>query len=503
MSAPVVELNQFEWPDCQPLIPKAVAERYPLDALPDTIRAAVGEVMGFVKAPPALIASSALSVLSLACQSLADAKRAEKLQSPIGLFMLSIADSGERKTTCDGFFTAPIREWQNEQERLLAPEVESYQAEFDAWTVQREAILADIKAATREGKKTVPKKNVAELKEDLIQLEREKPIPPQIPKLLLGDETPESLAWSLAKKYPTAGVLSNEAGVVFGSHGMGKDSAMRNLALLNILWDGGTLSVGRKGDGFFEVKDARLTVGLMVQEPTLREFFAKSGALARGTGFLARFLVAWPESTQGYRLFSEAPTSWPHLTTFQRRITEVLNLPTVFTEEGGLSPEVLELTPEAKAAWIEYHNAIELSLGKGGELYDVRDVASKTADNAVRLAALFQIFERGVEPISADNFERAGRITAWHLSESRRFFGELALPDELQDAVNLDAWLFEHCLQNRTESVNKNYVRQYGKIRDKTRLDNAIKYLAELDRVRVFKEGRCAMIHLHPALVRV
>ncbi|MEZ5539616.1 MAG: YfjI family protein, partial [Pseudomonadales bacterium] len=397
----------------------------------------------------------------------------------------------------------PIREWQNEQERLLAPEVEIYQAEFDAWTVQREAILADIKAATREGKKTVPKKNVAELKEDLIQLEREKPIPPQIPKLLLGDETPESLAWSLAKKYPTAGVLSNEAGVVFGSHGMGKDSAMRNLALLNMLWEGGTLSVGRRSTESFEVKDARLTIGLMVQEPTLREFFAKSGALARGTGFLARFLVAWPESTQGYRLFTEAPKDWPHLEAHNQRITEILNLPMVFTEAGGLLPETLELTPEAKTDWVAYHDAIERELSKGGVLHDVRDVAGKTADNAARLAALFQIFESGVAPISADNFDRASRIATWHLSESRRFLGELALPDELQDAVNLDAWLFEHCLQNRTESVNKNYVRQYGKIRDKTRLDNAIKYLAELDRVRVFKEGRCAMIHLHPALVRV
>lgn len=503
MNAPVVELRQIEWPNHQPLIAKAQAEKYPLDALPSTIMAAVDEVFNFVKAPPALIASSALSALSLACQSLADGKRAEKLKSPTSLFMLSIADSGERKTTCDGFFTAPIREWQNEQEKLLEPELKRYQAEISAWTVQHEAILADIKAATREGKKTVPKKNVAELKDDLLQHELDKPVAPQIPKLLLGDETPESLAWSLAKKYPSAGVLSNEAGVVFGSHGMGKDSAMRNLALLNTLWDGSTLSIGRRTSESYEVKDARLTVGLMVQEPTLREFFVKSGALARGTGFLARFLIAWPESTQGCRLFTEAPTSWPHLITFQRRITEILNLPVTFTESGGLSPEVLELTPEAKTAWINYHDAIEVELGSGGELYDVRDVASKTADNAVRLAALFQVFESGVSAISVDNFDRASRITTWHLSESRRFFGEIGLPTELQDAVNLDAWLSNHCRQNTTEQVSKNHVRQYGVIRDKARLDNAIKYLLELDRVRLVTEGRRVMIQLHPALIRV
>jgi len=506
MSAPATELIQYEWPTPQPLVAKGIAEQYPLDALPDGIKAAVEEVFAFVKAPPALIASSALSVLSLTCQALADVQRAERLQSPIGLFMLSIADSGERKTTCDNFFTQPIRRWQDEQEELLAPEVKRYAAEIDAWTVQREAILADIKAATKGTTNKKSTKNISQLKDDLIQHEHDKPTPPKIPKLLLGDETPENLAWGLAKKYPSAGVLSNEAGVVFGAHGMSKDSAMRNLGLLNILWDGGTLSVGRRTSESFEVKDARLTVGLMIQEPALQEFFAKSGALARGTGFLARFLVAWPESTQGYRLFTEAPRNWPHLEAHNQRITEILNLPIPLTEEGTLSPAVLSLTPEAKQAWVNYHDAIEVELAKNGELYDVRDVAAKTADNATRLAALFQIYESGgLTAISADNFDRASRIATWHLSESRRFFGELILPVEIQDAAKLDWWLFEQCQRNATDSVGKNDALQNGPAptRKSEPLDAAIKYLAELDRVRKVTEGRRVVIKVNPSLLMV
>ena len=52
--------------------------------------------------------------------------------------------------------------------------------------------------------------------------------------------------------------------------------------------------------------------------------------------------------------------------------------------------------------------------------------------------------------IGLDSFERASRITAWHLSEARRFFGELALPAELADAARLDSWLIEHCQRERT-----------------------------------------------------
>ena len=198
------------------------------------------------------------------------------------------------------------------------------------------------------------------------------------------------LLWSLAKQWPSAGVLSSEAGVVFGSHGMGKDRAMRNLALLNMLWDGGEHSIGRRTSESFTVRGARLTMGLRFRNRPCGSISASPGGLARGTGFLARFLVAWPESTQGQRPFTEAPANWPHLAAFHRRIAAILNQPVPIDEDGALTPAMLSLAPDAKAAWVEYHNAIESELASGGELYDVRDVASKSADNAARLAALFQ-----------------------------------------------------------------------------------------------------------------
>ena len=107
-----------------------------------------------------------------------------------------------------------------------------------------------------------------------------------------------------------------------------------------------------------------------------------------------------------------------------------------------------------------------------------------------------------MRPISADNFERAKQIATWHLSESRRFFSELALPDDLQDAAKLDWWLFEECGRRKNGKIGKNHVLQHSPIRKKERLDNAIKYLNELNRVQVLNEGKKAMIHLHPALWR-
>lgn len=488
------------WPEPQPLTAKIAAEPYPLDALPKIIRAAVEEVVGFVKAPLALVVSSALAALSLAIQAHVDIKRLEKLLGPVGLFLLTIADSGERKSTCDGFFTKAIRDYETAIAEAAKAIVKDFKADIDAWEAKRGGIKEKIRQLAKD------KKPTADMESALRGLEHHKPEPPKIPRLLYADATPEALAYELAKHWPSGGVVSAEAGIVFGSHGMGKESVMRNLALLNQLWDGASLTIDRRTSESFTVRGARLTVALQVQETTLRSFFDKTGALARGTGFLARFLVAWPVSTQGMRQIDpnapDGPESWPNLAVFNQRIAAILAQPIPMDDDGALAPALLGLAPDAKAAWVDFHNAIETELVNGGELYDVRDVASKSADNAARLAALFQIFEYGIGgAVGLDCFLSASRIVAWHLSESRRFFGELALPTELADAIRLDGWLIEYCQRERTPLVSTRDAQRLGPVRDKEKLKSALQELEDLDRVRVDREGRRKSIRLNPALV--
>lgn len=288
---------------------------------------------------------------------------------------------------------------------------------------------------------------------------------------------------------------------MFGSHGMGADSVMRNLSMLNQLWDGCHLAVDRRTSESFTVRGARLSVALQVQEATMRAFFEKAGPLARGSGFMVRFLVAWPQSTQGTRRFVDAPEHWPQMAGFNRRITEILNQAAPLKERGALEPQMLALSPEARAAWIAFHDAIEAQLAGGGELADVRDVASKAADNAARLAALFHVYAGEPGPVSVEAFESAARIVAWHLSESRRFFGELALPDELADAARLDGWLVECCQREHTLMIGKSHVLQHGPLRKAQKLDDALKMLTNLDRVRIERMGRPFYVKLNPSLV--
>jgi putative DNA primase/helicase len=482
------------WPAPIDILPHTVPEPYPIQALPQTIRAAVKEVQAFVKSPVALVACSALASLSLACQGHIDVQRAIGLVGPTSLFIMAIAASGERKSSSDGYMSEAIKEYVLQQKALMKDEINQYKASYAIWQAKHEGIVSKIKSLRRSSKPTEA------LEKDLVDLQKMEPIRPRVPHLLLGDATPEGLAISLTQEWPTAGIFSSEAGVILGSHGMNSESAMRNLGLLNVLWDGATHRITRKSSEPIEIRGVRLTMALQVQEQTLREFFSKTGGLARGIGFFARFLVALPESTQGTRMFSEAPISWPSLSKFHHRIDEILNMPMRMSEDHTLTPILMRLSPEAKQLWVEFHDAVEAELRHDGELVDVRDVASKAADNAARLAALFQMFESGFGDVTADAMASAARIVSWHLHEARRILPQLTLQSKEKNLMAVDHWLIRQCRQEGKNSVLKNELRQKGPVRSTQELDQILTELANLNRVRLI-DKRPATIEINPALL--
>lgn len=487
----------------QPLINNLDPQAYPSEALPDLIKNAVDEVYGYVKAPYPLIASAAIGAISVALQSKYDVQRDPSLFGPCSTFFLTIADSGERKSTCDHFFTKAIKNYESSQSELFKPIVKKYESDLDIWEAKVTGIRGKIRELAKD-KKSESREQSKDFENQLAELYNQKPKPPKIPRLIYSDATPEALAFSLYKNWPSGAIITSEAGIVFGSHAMNKEAIMRNLAMLNTLWDGGSLSVDRKTSDSFSVKGARLSISLQVQEPTLREFFKSGGNLARGTGFLARFLLSWPESTQGTRFYSDSPGVWPKVNQFQMQMERILNTSDSINGDGSLNPKLISLSPQAKKSWETYHDNIENLLRVGGELTDIRDVASKIADNAVRIAGLFQLFcDPDSREISEENFLMASRIADWHLSESKRFFGEYALPPEIAKAMELDSWLLRYCKQENIDHVRKTHLMQHGplQLRKKENLDGTLKELEVLGRVAVQNVDGSLYVFVNPELL--
>jgi hypothetical protein len=475
------------------------AEPYPINALPPILRDAVIEVQAFVQAPISIVALAGLAELALAGQGQANIKRDEKLISPCSIFGIVIAGSGERKTTLDVHFASVIRKYEAEKREEAKSDIAAYQADLQAWQSKKAGKLEAIKAASKANKSTQT------LEDDLLGIEKSKPIEPKVTRLIYGDVTSEQLAYSLAKNWPSGAIISSEAGVVFGGHAMGSDSVIRNLSVLNVLWDGGTHTVDRRTSDSFTIKNARLTLSLAIQKETLLEFLKKNGDLARGSGFIARFLIAYPESNQGFRQYKEPPKTWTYSDRFNRRILEILEMPIQFDETGnGLEPTILGLSDDAKKCWIEFFNIIEGQLKQGGELSIVRDVASKSADNAARIAGLFHLLQYGKTGlVNEQDMKSACAIAMWHLSESQRFLSEVSQSPEVNDAILLNDWLVKYCNTHQTNIVKKSYVLQHApnQLRNKAKLASALDELIDANRVKLFSEENAMKIEINQQIL--
>lgn len=432
------------WPEPEPLTDPDHQAPYPLHALPADLQALVKEIQQYYQAPVPMIATCALSILSSAGQALADVDIDGTLSKPLSLFTLIVAESGERKSEIDKVLSKPLHEWERQQLEDRADEIKAARAAYKVWESAKRGIEKRIETLASKDQ------DYSEAAEKMRELEANPPPAPLIPDLIMQDQTPEGMAKAL-KRYPSICLLSSEAAVVLGGHGMGKDSASRNQGMMNDLWSGQPIKITRAMAESFSLHGRRLSAGLAVQQSVLSAF-AKDGA-ARGIGFFARFLITQPDSTKGTR-FYKAPSEWRHLSAWRDRIHTLLNIPLQIDIDNALQPHLLQLAPDARQLWIEGYNAIERELGQFGEFADVGDVASKSADNAARIAGLLHLYQHGlVGRVTADEMRCGLALALWHLNESKRYFTKAKTDEKTVLADRLEQWLIVQCREQQATGI--------------------------------------------------
>lgn len=477
----------------QPLRRVERAEPYPVHALPPMVRDAIEEVAGYVQAPLALIAASALSAVSTAVQTRFSVQRDARLSGPATLYMLTVAESGERKSTVDKMFTAAVREWEAKQAREHRKNRVKYDAAMDDWRRDGRALDDRLKAGVQADQLG------GEFDPRVIHA-MNMPVEPKLCTILYGDDTPEALAIALAD-YPVASIISAEAGVIFGSHGMNADSVTRNLAQANAMWDGDAIRQGRVGRDRLVVEGMRVTMGLQVQPAVLDAFVQKTGGLARGIGYFARFLFAQPESTQGGRFYVIEDKDSGALRAFDQRMTTLLDLPAEFDEHDRLLPHYVGFDADAYEAWYRFHDEVEEQVGDGDVFSGIRDVASKAADNAARIACCLHVFAGCAAPhIGRDTMLGACALMRWYLDEAVRFACARDLTEEVRNAELLEEWLVREAKKRKGGDVTVRDVQQKGPgpIRLKRKLDDALDLLDSHQRIAIWQptgtKKRCITI---------
>jgi hypothetical protein len=428
--------------DPEPLrrrLPAATA--YPVDALGAIMGPAAKEMQTAIQAPMALIGSSLLAAASLAVQPLADVT-IDGRQYPTTLWLLSIAESGERKTAVDGYALSAHKGFQKSEMARRKIERESYllkQKAYDATS----AALSKGKVASDE------------LQQRLADLG---PVPKAPPSglLMCTEPTLEAVQKEFLAGASSLGLFSDEGGQFLGGHGMSKDHSLKTAAGLCKLWDDGTGNRVRAGDGVNVFYGRRFALHVMLQPVVANALFADQ--MLAGQGFLARSLITAPATTAGTRWYrSTNVAQLPEVLAFHQCMAALLAVPHQLKDDGELEPRSLPLSAAAKARWIEIHDAFEKRILT--EFASIRPWASKAAEQAARIAGVLALVERSDAPrIEEHHLNQAARLTEHYISETVRLIESAMLSPETSNGIAIIEW----CVTKGHAKVTSEMLMQLG-----------------------------------------
>jgi hypothetical protein len=259
------------------------------------------------------------------------------------------------------------------------------------------------------------------------------------------------------------------------------------------MWSGDPIVVDRKTAESYELYESRLTVSFMTQPSAFKSYIETRGENARGSGLWARFLVCFPESTQGERPLTNSTLSWAHIKLYEERLRELLSDNLVLLDSPHKQRKVIQFSADACDKWLEAFNEIESNIKFGGRFCEAGDHASKLMDNISRVAAILHVFEGYDGDISLGTLNFAIDFCVWCSDDFCKLF---VPPREIDLDVNeLRVW-FDRCYVNGYREVKKNHILQCGprRLRNKKRLEAALDALYSQGEISYFEHGSTLLV---------
>jgi len=456
------------WPELHPF-GAAELPRFPVDALPDDLRAWVAAESEATQTPAALP-----GLLSLAACSAAIARRVEVearpgWTEPVNLYVLALLNPGERKSAVFRDCTEPLREIETELIETERPAVARAQTD-----------RRQLEARLKRAEKLAVEKGDLEARHEAGELAVELATTPEavLPRLIADDSTSEKLAAMLAQQGGRLASMSPEGGpfdVMAGKYA--KNGAADFVVYLK----------GHAGDAIITDRLSRESV--RVERPALTCSYAVQPAVVRGLadspefrgrGLLARFLFALPPSPVGRRQIAPRPVAESirggYHAAVRRLFWSLQNIQNTSDQfandfpgdcqniQNGSEPFILRLTPDAAQLLIQWETEIESELDDGGSMEAMRDWGSKLAGLTLRLAAVLHCTQHGpAGSIDADTLADAITIGRWAIPHAE---GVLNLMSAGELGTDADArYLLRWIQRHDRESFTKSEAQQHGKRR--------------------------------------
>ena len=423
----------------KPLLPDTMPPMlYPLDALTYEMRDAVEAIIEHAMVPAAIAGQCVVGAVTHLAQTRVNAWhfKGKPEGAPCSLFMLSLFDSGEGKSSARELAFKTIDQAEKEA-----------RAEHRQACAEIEAMAAGLKGKARD---------------EFLALH---PLPPD-PKTQYSDATFEPLVGDFIRGKSAASWDTDEGGQMLGGHSLKADTVAATLGGLTTVYSSGKFERTRSRgnlEGSGVAYNRRLSIHLMAQAVTVAG--ALSDPLLVGQGFLARFLLAAPVSLAGtcfitIESLQHSAYVDPRLQAYWSRCKEIADSPEcIDPETGEVTPPVLEPNAEAKQVWVDFRNEIESERGPLGKFAGLKPFAARGAEQALRLAAVFGLF-RGVEQIDGDCMRNACKLVRYSLSEWQRYTDAAPVNPEQKVAIELMSWLRD---PKRTATWQEFHINDLGK----------------------------------------
>ena len=320
--APNAELPEGKQSDDEPepLLPEIErAAAFPLDALGTVIGDAAKALVQLTQAPEAVAGQTILAALNVVAQRHIDVLVPQGGDNPhvgstqpVSCFFLTVARTGERKSSCEKIALKEHRDYERNAWRIYEVELEKFAREKAVWDAKKKRILSD-------------RKKGVDPDEQLKQLGPEPKQPPD-PTFIFDNPTWPGLVKKLRYNARDVGLISDDAGKVLGGHSMGRDHRQATAANMNSAWDGKPMQRILAGEEAFILNNVRLSMHLMAQ-PMAAETLLSDDNL-HDQGFLARFLVSAPDPREKARSWTPAE-KWagPCIAEYDKTVRDMLQMP--------------------------------------------------------------------------------------------------------------------------------------------------------------------------------
>lgn len=349
---------------------------------------------------PAMAGQCLLGAASLLTQALFNVETLSG-RRPLSLYLLTLGDSGDGKSTAQSAALEPVNGWQRKEAKAYA------------------AALADYEAARKQRKKDDDR---------LVK-------PPACPFRIVNDATVEGLRRELEHGPCSQGVYSDEAAAILAGYGMSPDHRAKTAAVFSRLWDQGHLSVSRGTSGRVERYGVRLAQHWLIQPTAAAE--AVGDPMLAQLGFWPRYVVAWPAPLEPRLARPFKPETLPAIRDYWERCRTLLDEP--LPDDVTDAPAIL-LTDEARTLLGQAFERFEVS-ARRGELRIVKPFALRASEQVCRVAGVLAAFA-AKHVIDIETARHALQLMTYSIETWRTLIDEGSAADPgSANAMRLFEWL--------------------------------------------------------------